>query len=83
MAVLEHDEGGDHLAAQLVRTARDAGLGDGAMAQDGALDLDGADAVRGDLDDLVGAAAEPDVAVLVDLGGVAAEVDVWPGTRSQ
>ena len=31
--------------------------------------------MRGDLDDLVGAAREPDVAVLVDMGRVAGRVD--------
>ena len=48
---------------------------DGGMLQARALDFDGADAMAGDLDDLVGAAAEPDVPVLVDVRGVAAVVD--------
>ena len=45
------------------------------MFQAGALDFDGADAVAGDLDDLVGAAAEPDVAILIDVRRVAGVVD--------
>src|SRR5439155_20719284 len=75
VALLQDDEGGDDLAAQLVGPAGDAGLGDGGVLHERALDLDGADAVRGDLDDLVGPPAEPHVAVLVDGGGVAGEVD--------
>src|SRR5262245_47126764 len=44
------------------------------MLQARALDFDGPDAMAGDLDDLVGAAAEPDVAILVDVRRVAAVV---------
>ena len=45
------------------------------MREERALDFDRAEAVRGDLDDLVGAAAEPEVAVLVDVRRVAGVVD--------
>ena len=70
-AGLEHDERRDDLAAQLVRAARGAGLGDRRMAQERGLHLDRAEAVRGDLDDLVGTAGEEGVAVVVDVGRVA------------
>ena len=75
MSVLQHDERRDHLAARLVRPADDAALGHGRVREERALHFDRADAVRGDLDDLVGAAAEPEVAVLVDVGRVAGVVD--------
>jgi acetyl-CoA synthetase len=44
--------------------------GDGGVAQQGRLDFDGADAVPSDLDDFVGAAAEPEVTVLVGRHGL-------------
>src|SRR6266540_5591793 len=75
MTLLERHEPADHLAAQLVGPTRDTGLGHRRMAQERGLHLDRADAVPGDLDDLVGAAAEPHVAVLVYGGRVPAEVD--------
>ena len=40
VAGAQDDEGGDHLAAQLVGSAADAGLGHRRMAQEGRLDLD-------------------------------------------
>ena len=49
------------------------------MTEERGLHLDRSDAVVGDLDDLVGAAAEPDITVLVDRGGVAGEVDRLAG----
>ena len=58
--------GRDHLAAQIIRTSDDGAFGDRRVFQACALDFDGADAMTGDLDNLVGTAAEPDVAVLVD-----------------
>ena len=57
MPLPEHDERGDDLAAQLDRAAGDARLGDRRVAEERRLDLDGAEPVAGDLDDLVGAAA--------------------------
>ena len=42
----EHHERRDHLAAQLVGPADDAGLGDRRVLQERALDLDRADAMR-------------------------------------
>ena len=82
VAGLQGDERRDDLAAQLVRHAGHARFGDGRVAQERRLDLDRADPVIGDLDDLVGATGEPDVAVLVDVGGVADVVD-RPGTLRQ
>ena len=75
VTVLQQDERRNHFAAHLVGTADHAAFGDRRMLQARALHLDGADAVAGNLDDLVGAAAEPDVAVLVDVRGVAGVVD--------
>ena len=81
MADLEDDERGDDFAAQLVRRRRHAGLGDGRVSQEGRLDLDRADPMAGDLDDLVRATREPDVAVVVDVGRVADVVD-RPGSAT-
>src|SRR4029077_20443060 len=78
VALLEDDERRDHLAAKLIRTAGDARLGDRRMAEERGLDLDRPDAMVGDLDDLVGAAAEPDVSVPVDRGRVPGEVHGLP-----
>src|SRR5262245_32409726 len=49
------------------------------MAQEGALDLDRPQTVGGNLDNLIGAAAEPDVTVFVHGSGVGGEVDVLTG----
>src|SRR5207247_5415719 len=48
---------------------------DGGVTEERGLDLDRADPVIGDLDDLVGATAEPHVAVSVDRRRIAGEVD--------
>ena len=71
VADAQRDERLDDLAAQLVRDAGDARLGDRRMPQERRLDLDRPDPVVGDLDDLVGPAGEPDVAVLVLVRGIA------------
>ena len=81
--MLEDDERGDHLAANLVRPSGHARLGNGRVLEEGGLDLDRADSVGGDLDHLVRPAGDPDVAVLVDVRRVAGPVDDWPGIRSQ
>ncbi len=73
--MLQQDERRNHFAAKFVGTADHAALGHRRVLQARALDLDGADAVAGNLDDLVGAAAEPHVAVLVNVRGVAGVVD--------
>jgi hypothetical protein len=67
---LEDDERADHFAAKRIGPARDGGLGDRGMLEESRLDLDRADSVVRDLDDLVRPADEPDVAVLVDVRGV-------------
>src|SRR5262249_28779789 len=75
MALPQDHKGRDHLAPEVVGAAGNTRLGDGGMPQECGLYLDGADAVGGDLDDLVRAPAEPDVAVVVHRGGVAGVVD--------
>ena len=69
--MLEQHERGDHFASHLVGPTHDAALRDGRMLQKRALDLDRAETMRGDLDDLVGTSGEPEVAVVIDVGGVA------------
>src|SRR6266566_826808 len=66
VAPLEHDEGRDHLHAHGVRTGSHAGFSNACVAKERRLDLDRADPVTSDLDDLVRSTAEPDVTVLVE-----------------
>src|SRR5262249_38738351 len=68
------DVGVDALALDLVRVADHGGLGHGRVADQGALDLGGAEAVAGDVDHVVDAAGDPVVAVLVAAAAVAGEV---------
>src|SRR5688500_5095762 len=75
VAVLQQHERGDYLATRLVRPADDAAFGDGRVRDHRAFDLDGPEPVRGDLDDLVGTAAEPEVAVVIHVGRIAGVVD--------
>ena len=74
VAVLQRDERLDHLAGHRVGLADHAGLGDGRVLHQRALDLERADQVAGGLDHVVGAADEPEVAVGVAPGEVAGEV---------
>ena len=74
-ALLQRDESSDALALDLVGPADDGGFGDCRMADQGALDFHRAEAVAGDVDDVVDAAHDPEVAVLVAAGAVAGEVD--------
>src|SRR5438093_492010 len=69
------DEADERAAPQLVRTAHDRGLRDLRVRDERALDLHRAEAVAGDVDDVVHAAHDPAVAVLVAPRAVAGEVD--------
>jgi phosphoribosylanthranilate isomerase len=75
-ALLEGDEGIEALAFDVVRHGGDGGFGDFRMADEGAFDLGGADAMTGDVDDVIDAAHEPVIAVFIDATAVAGEVDV-------
>ena len=68
------DEGEDGLPGQRVVLADHGRLRDGRVVDERRLDLDGADAVAGDVHDVVHAAQQPEVAVVVALGAVAREV---------
>ena len=74
-AFLERDERGDRLALDLVRAADDRGFGDARMIDERALDFHRADAMAGDVQHVVDAAEQPEVAVVVALRAVAGEVD--------
>ena len=81
VAALERDEGGDGLALEVVGAADDGGFGDLGMGDERRLDFHGAEAVAADVDDVVDAAHEPEVAVGVHARAVAGEVaagDVGP-----
>ena len=73
---LQRHEGADRLAGVLVGLADDRALGDLGVRDDGRLDLCGGHAVPGDVEHVVHAAHDPEVAVLVAAGGVAHEVRV-------
>ena len=66
-AFLERDERRDRLALDLVRAADDRGLGHLRMIDERALDLHRADPVARDVQHVVDAAEQPEVAVLVAL----------------
>src|SRR5208283_1685415 len=74
-ALLEHHERRDHFAAQLVGTANDARFRHRGMAKQSGLDFDGADAMTGNLDDLVGTAGKPNITIFVDLRRIAGVID--------
>src|SRR5205807_7697798 len=66
----------DRLPGSLVAPATDCGLGHLGMVDEGALDLDRRDSMPGDVHDIVDAAKQPEVAVLVHAGAVTREVHV-------
>src|SRR5699024_7462457 len=71
IASLENDGSLDDLAAHRVGHAGDGGFHHGVVLHQGALHLEGPDAVAGGLDDVVGAAHVPVVAPLIAPGEVA------------
>ena len=73
-AGFERDERGDALAFHLVRHADHRRLGDRFMGDQRAFDLHRAQAMAGDIDHIVDAAHDPEVAVLVAPGAVAGEI---------
>ena len=77
----EDDERLHDLAAVEVRDPDDGALGDRGMLEEGALDLERADAIRGRDDHVVRAPHEPEVAVLVALRPIARQVPVVPEDR--
>src|SRR5438874_2083078 len=74
-ALLERHEGGDRLACDVVRASDDRGLGDARVIDERALDLHRADAMAGDVDDVVDAAKQPVVPVRVAFCAVAGDID--------
>ena len=72
----EDDVGDDGLALVLVVAPDNRGLGDGPVPDQRALDLGGGDAVARNIHNVVDAAQDPEVPVLVAPGAVAGEVDV-------
>ena len=77
--ILQHREGHRHLALELVGHAHHRHLGHGRMAGDALLDLARAEAVAGHVDDVVGAAEDEEVAVLVAHAPVEGGVDPLAG----
>ena len=74
----QRDERGERLSLELVRLADDRRLGDRGVLDERRLHLHRADAVSGDVEHVVDAAEDPEVAVVVALGAVAGEVEVGP-----
>src|SRR3954447_21224885 len=76
LRALERDEGGHGLAGVLALLAERRGLGDLRVGHDRRLDLGRRHAVPRDVEHVVDAPDDPEVAVFVLAGGVAHEVDV-------
>src|SRR5437762_6218424 len=72
-----HDEGGDDLAPAVVGQADDRNLGDARVAREGVLDLDRIDVLAAGDDHVVDPPGHPEVAVLVEVAGVAGEVPAF------
>src|SRR5439155_15145086 len=83
VAGTQDDEGLDDLAADRVGARHHGRLEDGGVLEERALDLEGPDAIASGDDDVVRAADEPEIAVLVALGAVARQVPLTAaaGTR--
>ena len=76
-AFLHGDEADDALAFQFIWTTDDGGLGDGRMRNEGAFDFGGAETMTGDVEHVVDAANDPDVAVFVTTCSVASEIPAF------
>src|SRR5712691_9605806 len=74
VAGTQDDEGLHDLAAYRVGARHHGRLEDGGVLEERALDLEGPDAIASGDDDVVRAADEPEIAVLVALGAVARQV---------
>ena len=75
IARFQRDEAADAFALDVVRLADDRGLRDLRMMHQGAFDFHRAQAVAGDVQHVVDAAHDPEVAVLVPARAVGGEVD--------
>jgi hypothetical protein len=81
--VLQHGKGHRHLALELVGHAHHGHFGHIRVAGDALFDFARAQAVAGDVDDVVGAAQDEEVAVLVADAPVEGAVQpAWPGCSS-
>ena len=83
VAFLQRHERGDRLPLDLVRAADDRRFRHARMIDERALDLHRPDAMAGDVDDIVDAAEQPEVAVGVALGAVAGHVHAAAPTCSR
>src|ERR1051325_11038390 len=73
-AAFDRHEGDEGLAFQGIGPAHDGGFGDLGMAEEGALDFRGADAMAGDIEHVVNPADDPEITVFVLPAAVAGEV---------
>ena len=71
---IQRDKGVDRLALDVVRNGDDRGLGDERVGDQCAFDLGGADAVARHIDDVVDAAGDPVIIILVAAAAVAGKV---------
>ena len=82
-SVLQRHEGVERLAFDVVRHGRDGGFGDFRMAHERALDFRRADAMAGDVHDVVHAAEQPVIAVGIHAAAVAGEIHVLERGRNR
>src|SRR5712691_8824583 len=73
-ATFEGDEGNQRLTFEIIRSADHRGLGNFWMADERALDLRGADAMAGNIEDIIDAANDPEIAVFVLPAAITGEV---------
>src|SRR5262249_51067808 len=75
-ATLESYEGHQCLAFEIVRPANDGGFGDLPVAHQRAFDFSGSNAVTRDIEHVIDAADNPEIAILVLSAAIASEVAV-------
>ena len=74
-ASLERDKGDDRLTFDFMGASDHGGFGHGVMADQRTLDFGGAEAVAGDVEHVIDAADDPEIAVLVPAGAVTGEIE--------
>ena len=74
LAFFQGDEGADGLAGDLMRLANDGGFGNSRMMDERRFNFHGAEAMTADIHDIVDAAENPMIAIIIAAGGVAREI---------
>lgn len=70
-------EAGDCLAFEIMRATDNGGLRDGWVSDEGGFDFRGSEAVAGDVEHIIEATDDPEVALFIAACAVASSVDSW------